>query len=382
VKILYAIDGAGYHGGAHIATFRLIKRLISQGHEVDVLCCSAPDPKVSKEYPSVIFHRYEGVPYHSWRWLICGLQRRLLRREVYPCWLLDWGGRVRKLMAQYDAVCVMSEVSVFRPIVAKLAGPTRKVQLIHINYDSWRRNVPHSIVKTYKDLSLYAHFDKVGVVGAIGARQFETSHCSLKGKVYPFYNIIDVPRGLYVEKKLSLKGFVRLISLVRINDRAQKDVPRMIRVAKRLMDKGQQFVWDVYGAGGGFGGDAEQVKRSLSGLGLTDVFRVHDFEKNIHSIVAHADVLVLLSHFEGLPNVIIESFLVGTPVFSTAVDGVPEFVHDKVNGWLVEDDEVAIVEKMATVLGDRAAIATAHEELRTFTYDNDAVVAQHLKLLS
>jgi glycosyltransferase involved in cell wall biosynthesis len=48
-----------------------------------------------------------------------------------------------------------------------------------------------------------------------------------------------------------------------------------------------------------------------------------------------ADYLVLSSHNEGTPNVVLEAMSCGLPILSTAVGSVPSFVKPGVNGWLV-----------------------------------------------
>jgi len=172
---------------------------------------------------------------------------------------------------------------------------------------------------------------------------------------------------------------LRLISLARINDNVAKDGPRMIRVAKRLKDAGIDFVWENYGgSGNGFAACLQEVAR----LGLQDAFRIHPFDPNARAKIAEADLFVLLSHYEGLPNVIYESLLAGTPVFATGVGGIPEQVQEGVNGWLVEDDEDAIVQRLSAVLRDRAAIDSAKNGAMRFLYDNDTIVDEHLGFLS
>ena len=51
--------------------------------------------------------------------------------------------------------------------------------------------------------------------------------------------------------------------------------------------------------------------------------------------LAGADAAVLSSDWENMPHAALEALAVGTPVVATAVGGVPEVVHDGVNGLLV-----------------------------------------------
>ena len=63
--------------------------------------------------------------------------------------------------------------------------------------------------------------------------------------------------------------------------------------------------------------------------------------------MARARLLVLPSYSEGLPKVLIEAMLCGTPVLASAVDGIPEIVEDGVSGWLVPPGDVnALADKL------------------------------------
>lgn len=47
------------------------------------------------------------------------------------------------------------------------------------------------------------------------------------------------------------------------------------------------------------------------------------FQDNPFQFIAQAKLLILSSHFEGLPNVLVESLIIGTPVIATDVDAGP-----------------------------------------------------------
>ena len=53
-----------------------------------------------------------------------------------------------------------------------------------------------------------------------------------------------------------------------------------------------------------------------------------------------ADVFCLPSSNEGLPNVIIESLLCGTPIVATRVGEIPHIVQTNINGYLVESNSI------------------------------------------
>lgn len=68
-------------------------------------------------------------------------------------------------------------------------------------------------------------------------------------------------------------------------------------------------------------------------------------------LLRYADVLVLLSDFEGLPMSIIEALSFGKPVIASKVGGIPELL-DGSNGYAVANRVEAIVPKIQMVLGD------------------------------
>jgi glycosyltransferase involved in cell wall biosynthesis len=66
-----------------------------------------------------------------------------------------------------------------------------------------------------------------------------------------------------------------------------------------------------------------------------------------------ASLLVLPSRSEGMGRVVIESQLRGRPVLGSAVGGIPDLVHDGVDGVLVAPEPHAIAAALVDLLGDR-----------------------------
>jgi glycosyltransferase involved in cell wall biosynthesis len=66
-------------------------------------------------------------------------------------------------------------------------------------------------------------------------------------------------------------------------------------------------------------------------------------------------VFVLSTHCEGLPLVILEAMARGKPVVATAVDGIPEIVHDAETGLLFpHEDHATLASHIDRLLKDRA----------------------------
>jgi len=107
-------------------------------------------------------------------------------------------------------------------------------------------------------------------------------------------------------------------------------------------------------------GDLEGQAHAL-GLGGGVVFA--GFRTDVPALLRAADVFVLPSLLEGMPNTALEAMSVGLPVVATRVDGVPEAVADGETGLLVAPaDAGALADALSTLLAEperRAAMGEA-----------------------
>ena len=83
------------------------------------------------------------------------------------------------------------------------------------------------------------------------------------------------------------------------------------------------------------------------------------FRNDVPAIAKACDLLVLPSlSKEGLTRTVLESLSNGTPVVSSANDGVVEVIEDDINGYLVPiGDATAIADKIRMLYQDRQTLA-------------------------
>ncbi|THU39463.1 glycosyltransferase family 4 protein [Niastella caeni] len=69
-------------------------------------------------------------------------------------------------------------------------------------------------------------------------------------------------------------------------------------------------------------------------------------DAQMRKIYEQADVLILTSAYEGLPIVVMEMMARGKPIISTAVNGIPNYIHHRENGLLIQatDEEEIVAE--------------------------------------
>lgn len=86
---------------------------------------------------------------------------------------------------------------------------------------------------------------------------------------------------------------------------------------------------------------------------------------NVGRVLDAADVVLVTSHREGMPHVVLEAMAAGTPVVATSVAGIPEMIEDGKEGLLVPDgahDRAAGA--VASILSDPDAASRLVEAAR------------------
>lgn len=117
-----------------------------------------------------------------------------------------------------------------------------------------------------------------------------------------------------------------------------------LEVAARVARVRAGCRFELYGGGPMEGNMRQAIQR----LGLSD--RVHLCGTTRESLRAMAgcDLLLLVSTYEGTPNVVLEAGLLGIPVVATRVGGTEEAIVDGITGVLVDDAGDRLAERLAT----------------------------------
>jgi glycosyltransferase involved in cell wall biosynthesis len=98
--------------------------------------------------------------------------------------------------------------------------------------------------------------------------------------------------------------------------------------------------------------EAGQVRAAAEAAGMADALVGEERDRALRDRLAAASALVLPSHWEGQPMVLLEAMASGLPVVATRVGAVPDVVRDGVDGLLVD-------------AGDVTALAAAMERVVT-----------------
>jgi len=110
----------------------------------------------------------------------------------------------------------------------------------------------------------------------------------------------------------------------------------------------------------------EQVRADLEHYGVAGSFIFTGLRTDVPRLMNALDVFVLSTHCEGLPLVILEAMAREKPVVATAVDGIPEIVHDGESGLLFpHEDHEQLAAHVLALLADRSMARRLGEAGRT-----------------
>jgi glycosyltransferase involved in cell wall biosynthesis len=103
-------------------------------------------------------------------------------------------------------------------------------------------------------------------------------------------------------------------------------------------------------------GDEGPVKNWIETAGVGDLVELRGWisGKTKHECFENTDLLVLPSHMENMPMVIIEAMAAGLPVVASAVGGIPDIIEHGKDGLLVQRGDVdGLADAIAMLLGDQ-----------------------------
>lgn len=157
------------------------------------------------------------------------------------------------------------------------------------------------------------------------------------------------PHGAPAADPFTILAVARLVE--------KKGLPILIDACRILRDRGHDFRCEIVGKGRLRAALERMIRESELGerVHLVGPLPQHEVVERYHRahVVALPAIVGSDGNREGLPVSIVEALACGVPVVSTPVTGIPEAVHDSVNGLIVpEGDPVALAQALERLMTD------------------------------
>lgn len=196
-------------------------------------------------------------------------------------------------------------------------------------------------------------------------------------------NIEVIPNAaMQVSESCSDVTNKRVIAVGRLD--YQKGFDRLIEAWEWIQGTGKLTDWrlDIFGQGEW----KEMLQRMIEEKGVQHSVQIHRPTKQIGEEYVKSSLLVMSSHYEGFPMVMIESMACGLPVVSFDYKcGPKDIIQHGINGLLVPEGDIkALANAMMEVMTDEAYRRMLSRNARKVvdTYSEEAVMARWIRLFT
>ncbi len=352
-------------GGAEKSTVRLLNKMAERGWDVTVLLKwngGALESELSDRVKRIYLRQMrEGWADKKWRRMLWSL----IQYTLYPL-------RELRLHKQAYDVCISG-----------LFGYPPGLLFRHVRAGQYYQLLRNDVLCTghYGRTEAYmkrygARFDAYIGVSDYTTKTFQIAYPALGNRALTIYNVL--PQMQADPQAVSPYGdfgaALKIVTVCRLNDQA-KGLYRMAEVCRRLKEKhGDRFVWFVVGDGS----DRAELEKRIDSYGLQRTMILCGEQQNVAPYYQFADLVAVLSYYEGLCGVVNEAKVMGRPVIATEFSGIHEQLRDGENGFIVENTEEAIFEKMDAILSDPSVLEPFNNcGLPTALCDNDYKISRY-----
>ena len=317
MKLLFTLGALGHGGGERVVSV-IASQLARQGHQVEIM---------------LYYDREIWYPLDE-KVKVVAEEKEIGKKNIISHLLFK-----RRYVKANKFDAVISFLAPFNMLnIVCLFG--LKTPLIVADRNDPRHIPSNKIVRFARDI-LYRFAD--GVVLQTKANQ--AYFCkAVQKKSAVIYNPIDLGESTGIG--LTAQKSKRMVTVGRLT--RQKNQDMMLEAFCRFVQNHPDYRLTIYGEGD----YRPNLEQKIMELGLSQSAELPGGIKDVPNCIKDAEIFILSSDYEGMPNALIEAMCVGLPVISTAVSGATDLVISGENGLLVECDDTeglaAAMEKMAS----------------------------------
>lgn len=201
------------------------------------------------------------------------------------------------------------------------------------------------------------------------------------GKSVPNITVIE-NAAMFMGRTYADAAAKRVIAVGRLD--YQKGFDRLIQAWEIVQKMGHFHDWrlDIFGQGEW----QDMLQRMIDERGLGDTARINRPTNNIGEEYARSSLLVMSSHYEGFPMVMIEAMASGLPVVSFDYKcGPRDIIRPGENGLLVKNGDIeGLAAAMMRLMGDESLRRRMGEEARKVvdTYSEERIMKKWVDLFT
>lgn len=134
----------------------------------------------------------------------------------------------------------------------------------------------------------------------------------------------------------------------------QKGQEVLIKAFKKVNEKHKDYKLVIYGEGN----DRRKLENLIKDIGLEGKVLLPGKDEKALFKIAHTEIFVMSSRYEGMPNALLEAMAIGMPCISTnCIAGPAEIIENNKNGILVPVDDIDEMAKKIIFLIENKEIA-------------------------
>lgn len=286
------------------------------------------------------------------------LDKNINFNVVFPK-IIPGNSHLMKIMTpeQLHKLCVKEEYDIE---ISYLEGPSARVISGCKNYNtklvSWIHVEQHSIYNLSKSFRnsreaklCYEKFHKTIFV----SKNVQDDFCRIldfKRDNEVLYNTVESKKIISLSKEdceVINNGVFNLVAVGTL--KASKGYDRLLRIVKRLKEKGYSVRLYILGTGP----LEKSIKSYIAENGLHEHIVLLGYQENPYKYMARCDMFICASHAEGFSTAATEALILGIPVCTVDVSGMKEMLgYDNEYGIVTENNEDALYVEIEKLLKD------------------------------
>jgi len=278
--------------------------------------------------------------------------------------------KVKPETEKYDLVIDFHGYGYFMSkYVSKKIDAKKKVMFIHDEKMEWLQNIN----------SYMNNYNKFYCVSNSVKNKFDKNYPQYADRSDIFYNIIPIEKILELaEEDINIKNDKEKISILTIGRlEYQKGYDLLIKIAKKLKQDEEDFIWYIIGTG--------SLKNEINQLIIKEHLEknviILGMKKNPYPYLKNCDIYVQPSRHEGYGIAIAEARCLNKPIISTDIECIREQIQNNKTGILCSFDEIEFADKIKLLMHCKEKREQLKSDLRNEKFNNDIYIKKLINLI-